>query len=38
MLDTLKIARDLSDGDVFTHEAERLANALPPTGTRSAAS
>jgi hypothetical protein len=29
MLDTLKIARDLSEGDVFTHEqAERLANAL----------
>lgn len=26
---TLKIARDLSEGDVFTHEqAERLANAL----------
>ena len=29
MLDTLKIARDLSEGEVFTHEqAERLANAL----------
>jgi hypothetical protein len=29
MLDTLKIARDLSEGDVFSHEqAERLANAL----------
>jgi hypothetical protein len=28
-VDTLRIARDLSEGDVFSHEqAERLANAL----------
>jgi hypothetical protein len=28
-LDTLRIARDLSEGDVFSHEqAERLANAF----------
>jgi hypothetical protein len=39
MLDILKIARDPSEGDVFTDEqAERLAMLFLRIGTRSAAS